>query len=551
MSDDHWFDRRSFLKHGTAAGASVATVALAGCSGGDGDGGDSGNNTNGDGGGGGVGNGIDEEENWQDLDEPEGRDAYLQRANLAAHQEAPWIFLNRQYSNYGKQTSLEWEPRNDELIWAIQMSPEGNSVTVTQGKMDTGLDPHDHRETPTDNIVTQAYDRLLMRASDGSIEAALAEDWERIEPGHVRFHIRDGVTFHNGDELQPSDVAYSINRVVDPEVGIVSPQNDQLAGVTGAEVVDGERAVDVFSDGINPVIFSLFASYCNIVQQEWIESRSSSEINSNMNGTGAFQLTNYETSVVEYEAYEDHWRGAPEFDSLAFRGVSESSTRVNQLIQGETDVIVNVPPQQVSNVQNASGAEMAPVPSTRIIYNGMRYDVEPFDDPLFRRAMNYAIDLETIVQDTLQSFADQTAQPTLEGFVGYNEDLDPYPYDPELANQLIEASEYDGAELELHTPVGRYLNDLEIAQATAGYIDDLDNVTATVNQRVFENLAGELTDGDIETSPKWYLIGWGNAVFDASQTLIPLLTSGGALTSWKNEEFDALVNEAQSLPGSQ
>ncbi|WP_248515913.1 ABC transporter substrate-binding protein [Salinarchaeum laminariae] len=550
MSDDHWFDRRSFLKHGGAAGASVATVALAGCSGDGGDG-DDGNNTDGENGGG-VGNGVDEEENWQDLDEPSNRAGYLQRANLAAHQEAPWIFLNRQYSNYGKRTSLDWEPRSDELIWAYTMAPEGSSVTVTQGKMDTGLDPHNHRETPTDNIVTQAYDRLLMRTSDGSIEAALAEDWERIEPGHVRFHIREGVTFHNGDELQPSDVAFSINRVVDPEVSLESPQNDQLAGVTGAEVADEGNAVDVFSDGINPVIFSLFASYCNIVQQDWIESRNSEEINRNMNGTGAFQLSNYEASVeVSFEAYEDHWRGAPDFDSLVFRAAGEDSTRVNQLVQGETDIIVNVPPQQVSSVQDASGAEMAPVPSTRIIYNGMRYDVEPFDDPLFRRAMNYAIDLETIVQDTLQSFADQTAQPTLEGFVGYNEDLDPYPYDPERANQLIEKSQYDEADLVLHTPVGRYLNDLEIAQATAGYIDDLDNVSAEVNQVEFGELAGKLTDGDIETSPDWYLIGWGNAVFDASQTLIPLLTSDGALTSWKNDEFDQLVNEAQGLPGSQ
>jgi peptide/nickel transport system substrate-binding protein len=181
----------------------------------------------------------------------------------------------------------------------------------------------------------------------------------------------------------------------------------------------------------------------------------------------------------------------------------------------------------------------------------MRYDVEPFDSVEFRRAMNYAVDLESIVENVLQTFADGTGQPTLEGFTGYNEEIDPYPYDPEKAEELIEESGYAGAELELHTPVGRYLKDLEIAQATAGFIDDLENVSATVNQREFANLAGELLDGDITTSPDWYLIGWGNAVFDASQTLIPLLTSDGALTSWSNEGFDDLVAEAQSLPGDQ
>jgi len=93
----------------------------------------------------------------------------------------------------------------------------------------------------------QAYDGVLGRNADGDIIDALATDYERLEDGRVRFEIRDGVTFHNGDELQPSDIAYSVNRVVDPEVGISSPQNDQLAGVTGAEVVDG--GVEVTSDG--------------------------------------------------------------------------------------------------------------------------------------------------------------------------------------------------------------------------------------------------------------------------------------------------------------
>ncbi|MFC3956936.1 ABC transporter substrate-binding protein [Halovivax cerinus] len=534
-------DRRRLLQTSSAA----AVLALAGCLGGD----DSDDDENGDGG---DGDYVADMEPWEDLPEPETREEYLQRANLAAHQEAPWIFLNRQYSNYGKSADLDWAARNDELIKGAEMSGL-SEVVVTQGNMDSGLDPHDHRETPTTNIALQAYDRLLDRTSDGEVQAGLAEDWERIEDGQVRFHLRDGVTFHNGDELQPEDVAFSVNRIVDPDVGgLESPQNDQLAGVTGAEVVDGENAVDVFSDGLNPIVFSLFASYCDIVQRDWIESRESGELNRDMNGTGPFQLASYEPDVeVVFEPYQDHWNGAPDVDTLTFRAASEDSTRVNQLIQGETDVIVNVPPQEVSRVQDEGATEMAAVPSTRIIYNGMRYDVEPFDSVEFRRAMNYAIDLETIVEDTLQGFADQTGQPTLEGFVGYNEDIDPYPYDPDRAEELIEESGYSGAELTLHTPVGRYLKDLEIAQATAGYIDDLDNVSASVQQRDFGSLAGELTDGDITTAPDWYLIGWGNEVFDATQTIIPLLTSDGALTSYKNEAFDQLLEEAQSLPGSQ
>ena len=487
--------------------------------------------------------------------EPETRDGYLQRANRHAHEQAPWVFLNRQYSVYGKSDDIEWEARADEFINAYAISPatdSGDDVVINQSSMDSGLDPQDHRATPTDNIVMQAYEKLLDRDREGGIVDSLADDYSRQEEGRVRFHIRDGVSFHSGDNLTPEDVAYSINRIVDPDTGIASPQQDQLAGVTGAEVVDGERAVDVMSDGLNPIVFSLFASYGPIVNKSWIQSNEDSYINQNMDGTGPFVLETYEQGVeVVFNRNTNYWRDAPEISSLTFRASSESSTRVNSLLSDESDIIVNVPPQEVNRVEQSDSTSIAAVPSTRVIFNAMRYDVEPFDSAEFRRAVNYAIDLESIVENVLSTFGDQSSQPTLDGFFGYNSDLDPYPYDPEQAETLVEESGYAGAEVELHTPVGRYLNDVEIAQAVAGYLDDLENVTASVNQRDFQALASEVTDGDIETSPDWYLLGWGNTTFDASQTLIPLLTSDGNLTSWSNDEFDRLIEEAQSLPSEE
>jgi len=486
--------------------------------------------------------------------EPETRDGYLQRSNRIAHEEAPWVFLNRQYSVYGKSDDIEWEPRADEFIDAYSISPatdSGDDVVLNQSSMDSGLDPQDHRETPTDNIVMQAYEKLLDRDREGGIIDSLATDYSRQEEGLVRFHIREGISFHSGDNLTPEDVAFSINRIVDPDTGgLASPQQDQLSGVTGAEVVDGERAVDVMSEGLNPIVFSLFASYGPIMNKSWVQSNDGSYINQNIDGTGPFVLETYEQGVeVVFNRNTNYWRESAEISTFTVRASSESSTRVNSLISEESDIIVNVPPQEVSRVENNDGTGVAPVPSTRIIFNAMRYDVEPFDSQEFRQAVNYAIDLESIVQNVLNTFGDQTAQPTLDGFFGYNEDLDPYPHDPEQAEALVEESGYAGVEVELHTPVGRYLNDVGIAQAIAGYLDDLENVTASVNQRDFQALASEILDGDIETSPHWYLLGWGNATFDASQTLIPLLTSDGNLTSWSNEEFDRLVEEAQNLPG--
>lgn len=431
--------------------------------------------------------------------------------------------------------------------------PEPFDVTITQGNMPSGLDPHDHRETPTDVVMLHAYEGVLTRDVDGAMIEALATGYSRIDgEDAVRFDVRQDVSFHNGDTLQPADVAYSINRVVQEDVGFASPQVDQLAGVTGAEVIDGEHAVRVNTDGLNPIVFSEFATYLDVMQQSWVEDRSKSEVGQDMNGTGPFQLESYtEDEEVVLVRYDDYWQEPAEADSVTFRAAAEASTRVNQLLQGETDVVVNVPPQEVQRVNDDENTRIAAAPSTRIIYNALRYDVEPFSSREFRQALNYAIDLESIVENVLEGFGAATGQPTLEGFVGHNSDVDPYEYDPDMAEQLVEDSGHAGAEIELHTPVGRYLKDLEIAQAVAGYIDDLPNVSASVNQRDFGSLVDDLLTGNIEDKPEWYLIGWGEATFDGGLVMTALLASNGALTSWSNEEFDALLEDASTQSGDE
>jgi peptide/nickel transport system substrate-binding protein len=423
-------------------------------------------------------------------------------------------------------------------------------VTIVQGNMPSGLDPHDHRETPTDIVMLHAYEGVLTRTAEGAVTEALATEYSRVDGANeVEFTLREGVTFHNGDTLTADDVAYSINRIVQEDVGFASPQRDQLAGVTGAEA-SGDLTVTVSNDGLNPIVFSEFATYCDVMQRSWVEERSKAEVGQEMNGTGPFQLDSYtEDEAVVMTPYEDYWDDTAEVTELTFRAASEAGTRVNQLLQNEADVVVNVPPQEVQRVNDSSNARIAAAPSTRIIYNAMRYDVEPFSSQEFRQAMNYAIDLDSIVENVLGGFGSATGQPTLEGFVGHNPDVDPYPYDPDEAERLVEESGFAGAEIELNTPVGRYLKDLEIAQAVAGFIDELPNVSASVRQRDFGSLVDELLTGNIEDKPPWYLIGWGEATFDGGLVMTALLTSGGALSSWSNEEFDSLLSSAGNQSG--
>jgi peptide/nickel transport system substrate-binding protein len=483
--NDGHVDRRTVLKYAGTAGA----VGLAGCSGNGGDGGDG-------------GDGSDGEDGMDGGDGSDGEDG-----------------------SDGGDDAFE--------------------VGVTMGQMDSGLDPQDHAETNTEIIVGQMYEGLLDRDKEGGIIAGLANEWERTDDGSVRFMLRDGLTFHNGDEVTPEDVRYSIRRIVFEDVGIVSPQSNDLGSVD--EVTTGDGQVTVSFEGYNPIAFQLFATNGPVMQQSWVEENGGDYINRNANGTGPFRLTEYDSgNEVLYEPFEDYWDGAPEIDELRMSASSESSTRVNQLLAEETDIVTNVPPNEVSRVEGSDVASINSVASARIIFLQMRYDVEPFSSQQFRQAMNHAVDVESIIESVLNGFGNITAQPTLEGHVGHNPDIDPYPYDPEEAERLVEESGHAGVEITLETPIGRYLRDVEIAQAAANQIDSLSNVSCEVEQREFSSLVQDVTAPDIEDRPHFNLLGWGNAEFDGSQTLTPLLSSSGALTVLENEELDGLLEDAEA-----
>ncbi|MFP8957900.1 ABC transporter substrate-binding protein [Natrialbaceae archaeon A-CW3] len=423
---------------------------------------------------------------------------------------------------------------------------DDSSIWISQTQDPTTLDPHDHRETTTDNVLLQAYELHLARDPDGEITDGLATDWEILDDDRHQLTIREDVQFHNGEELVPGDCAFSINRVVDPDEGnLESPQADQLAGVTGAEVDDDEHAIIVHSDGANPTAFANLASYCPVVQESWVMDRDADEVAQEINGTGPYQLEEFVTDeYTRFTSFPDYWQGEAEIEELTIDAAPESSTRINSLQAGEVDIATAVPPDDAPGIDGDDDLHIGEAPSTRILMLPMRYDVEPFDSQEFRQAMNYAIDFDSIIENVLNNFGDATAQPTLEGYFGHNPDLEPYPYDPERAEELVDESGHAGVEIELHVPAGRYLQSDEIAQSCVGYIDDLDNVSCEIEMRDFGELAGALLDGDIETTPPFFLIGWGNTTFDAQQNLFPWFTEDTSQYTFIDDDLQELIYAA-------
>src|SRR5262249_9781213 len=154
-------------------------------------------------------------------------------------------------------------------------------------------------------------------------------------------------------------------------------------------------------------------------------------------------------------------------DEVVFRPIPENATRVAELKTGNVDVIVNVPPDQVETLKADGKIDVRTVPSARItglFLNAL--DSQPLKDKRVRQALNYAVDVDSIVKNVMNGFARPVSTWAAPFFVGYDANGKRYGYDLARAKQLLgEAGYPNGFEAELLTPRGRYLNDVQVVQA--------------------------------------------------------------------------------------
>ena len=417
------------------------------------------------------------------------------------------------------------------------------SITVTQGAFPDNLDPVKDNSTPTYNVIDQAYEPFLYRDKEsGEPIARVLDQFERIDESTVELGLRDGVTFHNGDACTTEDIAFSINRANDPEVSEVAAV---IGAIDQATAVD-DTTVEISLNAAVPTIFRNLGAFGRVTQQSFIED-DSIDATTNMNGTGPYQLVNNEEGTfVEYEVYEDYWGDQPDIPGCRFNGRSEPGARVDALEAGESDVISAVPPTEMSGLREASGVTAASIPSIRSIFLVMNDIKEPFTNVQFRRAMNYAVDVQAIIDNVLEGFGNQTAQPTIEGQNGHDPDIEPYPFDPDQAESLVEQSGFAGADITVDVPTGRYVGGVNVAETAAGQIDNLSNVSCSANRRNFGTLVDEIFAPEQSAAPAFYLIGWGVPTLDADYAMRDWFGPDANSKMANDEEIENLLEQASN-----
>lgn len=409
-------------------------------------------------------------------------------------------------------------------------------ITIAIGSEPTTLDPQLRDDGGERAVNDNIYETLMVRTPQGELQPGLAADFpEQVDPTTWRFTLREGITFHDGEPFDADAVVHSVERIIDP--AFESEQAGSFFGtITGAEKVD-DLTVDIETSGPDPVLPARMY-WMKMVPPEASQEPDFAE---NPVGTGPYRFVEWvRGDHVTLEANPDYWGGAPAIDRVTFRFVAEAGTRLAGLLSGEFDLITNLLPEDVATVEGA-GKQAAAVQGLEHPVIILNVDEGVTADVRVRQALNLAVDKEALANDLFAGNATVDACQILSpSWTGFNEELQPYPYDPDRARELLREADAEGATIELIGERGRWLKDGELLEAVAGYWDA---VGIDTKLRIFEfdeylnRLFGEVR-------PDAVFVTSSNELLDASRNLGAYYHMDGIGASNSDERLAELLDQA-------
>lgn len=425
---------------------------------------------------------------------------------------------------------------------AAPASSSEKVLTVALTTIPNSLDMPKTAERNASNAAWQLYDSLLWINDAGELEPALATAWEIDETGTVyTFTLRQGVTFHNGEPFNADAVVATWVRNQDP----INQYYTDWVIAESVEAVD-EYTVVVRTAAPQPLFLRIVAGAWAIVPPGYIAEVGEDAFLQRPVGTGPFKLVELiEGDRIVMEKNENYWReGYPLIDRLIFRPIPESSTRVAAIQTGEVDIVTRLSAEEADSLRGIAGLDVRSYPVDRVYYiafNNMTTGLDkPTMDTNVRVAMNYAVDVEAIIDAIFNGNGRQAVGLLTPGNWGYDASLQPYGYDPDKARELLAAAGYpDGFELDMACPAGAYTNFEQVCEAVQGYLGEVGIVT---NLEIMES--GAFWDLQATKAlPPLFGDSWSNTTSEALNRLRgALMGPDASYSSWEDPVIIDLLN---------
>ncbi|MFQ3294252.1 MAG: peptide/nickel transport system substrate-binding protein [Halobacteriales archaeon] len=448
----------------------------------------------------------------------------------------------------------------------------GGTITYGRGNDSGTLDPQATSSGEDAKVMQQIYSQVVeFDVGQTTLRAGLAEDFT-LEGQTVSLSLREGATFHDGEEFTSEDFKATYRRFLDKDYEyFVGTETRSYYGPYLLDAIEevntpGDYEVEIsMSKKYAPMLrnFAVFAMA--VISKSAIEN--DEPLRKNPMGTGpfAFESWSQANGLIRLNKYDDYWGENAKVDEVVFSAIPENSSRAQSLKTGDVDIIDGLDAQTTGTIEDSDSAELVTTAGINVGYLAMNMDRrDEFKDRRVRQAFNYAVDTETLVENIFSGLAVQASQPVPESMVGYNDDVDPYPYDPDEAEALLEEAGYgDGFEVELATfrnPRTYNPSPDSAAQHVKSNLEDI-GLTVSIETMEFNAFLDYTNAGKHDAC----FLGWMTDNADPDNFFNALLTPGAEIpegqdwvsydaenfntlnaSAWANSEYVDLIEQGQT-----
>ncbi len=457
-------------------------------------------------------------------------------------------------------------------------SPHGTLHYAENSSIPT-LDPASWSGVTEQRPMSMIYDTLVeYNQTNTGLHPALASNYTVSPNGLVyTFHLRPGVIFSNGDPVTAADVIYSLNRITssDPLGAGAAPYSGAYSDIVGFQQwMKSGKTAEVGQPGLSgvtspapgvvqitlaspqPYFLNEMALSSADVLDPSIVAKYGKNYELHAIGTGPYKLLYWhQGSQMALVPNLTSWRGVPSIAKILIDENVNSDLQLLRFEKGEYDLMNGPLPSEIyaKILADPSLHKLyQTAPMNGVLYFAFNYTKPPFNNLDMRLAVNYAVNKAMLVRDITNGRATIMSQPVPPLIAGYNKALQPYPYNPTKARQLLKAAGYKGQPIYLIYP-SQTQDRIRMAEMIQ------QNLKAVGMNVQIQGISQWTAFNDEEYNPKgswnmaWY--DWWQDYPDAQDFLENLLGTemfnGTNVGNWTNPQFQKLVDTADSLPPSE
>lgn len=334
-----------------------------------------------------------------------------------------------------KQTSLLLASAMLALPLSPAFAQEDGSVTIVLNEDIDLVEPCMATRSNIGRIIMQNVNETLTQYDTKGGEGVLprlAESWEDQGNGTWRFNLRQGVTFSDGSAFDAEDVKASYERASSDQLSCETPR--YFGDTTLSFNVVDEHTIDITAEPAQPIL-PLLMSLVTIVPSE-----TPIEFTREPVGTGPYTLASWEPGQsVVLERRDDYWGEAPAVTQATYFFRTDPAVVAAMVEQGEADLAPSI-----SAVDAVNSETDLPYLNSETLYLRLDSSIDPISDKRVREALNLSIDRDAFIGTLLPEGAESAVAMVPPTTLGWNPDVQQYPYDPERAQELLEEAAADG-----------------------------------------------------------------------------------------------------------